>query len=302
KRKTLTNLTLSVRHERVEPLFRSVGVSLQADLQSDSVDLTWGLGPFTAQLGHTRTRDNLAGIETILTTKTERSALSLGAPLATVFGASGTTANLLPTIAVQIDQTHQAGSGLPPNSDFEPTHLPDQLSTNGLASLSWQVGHFQFAVRTGKTFQDNRQVGRERADFDTVIHALSFGFVPSQRLNVTFDVTREESSSKEEGKRDRRDRYGSHVSWTMFGQTAISGTISQSLGSNSLHSRSERGTEGFVELASGFRLTPGPAQKRQSRVFVRLADRRSRSNDVLFGTRSDSQGGTVTSGVTFSLY
>jgi hypothetical protein len=302
KRKTITNLSLNVHHERIEPLFRSVGVSLQSDLQSDSVDLSWGLGPFTTQLAHTWTHDNLAGIATILTTRTQRSALTIGAPLAAVFGASGRRASILPLVAIQLDQTHQRGSGLPPNSDFEPVHLPDQLSTNGLASLSWQLGRFQLGVRAGKTFQDNRQTGRERADFDTATNAITLGFAASQRLNLSFDASREENGSKEDGRRDRRNRFGSNLSWTIFGQTAIAGNISHTLGDNNLRTSSQRGTEGFLELASGFHLSGGAAQKRQGRVFVRFSDRRARSNDLVFGTRSDNQGGAVTSGLTFSLF
>ncbi|HXI13018.1 MAG TPA: hypothetical protein VNM92_10265 [Thermoanaerobaculia bacterium] len=301
KRKTATNLALSVRHERIEPLFRSVGVSLQADLQSDTVDLTWGIGPFATQLSHTRTQDNLAGIETILTTKTQRNALTVGAPLATVFGAAEKTAKYFPIFALQLDQTHQKGSGLPPNSDFEPANLPDQISLNGGASLAWQVGIFQIGYRIGKTLQDNRQIGRERADFDTSTNAVTIGFAPGQRLNVSFDVSREENGSEEDGKRDRTNRFGTNVSWTLFGQTALAGNISQTLGNNNLGTSNQRGTDGFLELASGFKVPLG-AQKRQGRAFVRFADQRARSKDLVFGTSSDRQGATVTSGVTFSLF
>lgn len=302
KRKTSTNLTLNIHHERIEPLFRSVGASVQADLQTDSVDLSWGIGPFTTQLGHTRSHDNLAGIETILTTKTERNAISVGAPLASVFGASGRTASFLPTVAVQLDRTHQTGSGLPPDSDFAETHLPDQMSTNGTASLSWQVGRVQVGYRLGKTLQDNRQVERERSDFDTATNGVTLGFAASQRFNISFDVSREESNSIEEGKKDRRDRYGTNVSWTLFGQTALAGNLSQSRGSNNLGTSEQEGTDGFLELASGFRLSRGASQKRQGRVFVRFTDQRATSNDTVFGIQSDSQGSTVTSGVTLSLF
>jgi hypothetical protein len=302
KRKTSTNLTLSVHHERIEPLFRSVAVSVQADLQTDSLDLTWGIGPVTTQLAHTRSRDNLAGIETILTTKTRRNALALGAPLAAVFGASGITASFLPTVAVQLDQTHQFGFRVPPNSDFEKTHLPDQVSTNGTAALSWQVGRFQVGYRAGKTRQDNRQVGRERADFDTATNAVTLGFAPGEKFSVNFDLSREENHSVEERRRDRRERYGVNATWTMFGQTAISGNLSQTRGRNNLRTSDQRGTDVFVELASGFRLARGTAPKRQGRVFVRYADQRARSNDIVFGIRSDNQRGTVTSGLTLSLF
>lgn len=302
KRKTATSLTVAARHERIEPLFRSVGVALQSDLQSDGVDITWSLGPFTSQIGHTRTRDNLAGIASILTTKSERTALTLGAPLAAVFGAAGSTALALPIVAVQVDQTHQFSTGVPPNSGFEEVNLPDQKSNNLQATLAWQIGRFQIGYRLGRTLQDNRQRGRERADFDAGTHAFSLGFTPGQRLNVTLELSREENESIEERKRDRTDRLGTNVSWMMFGQTALSGNVSHSLGSNSLGTSSQRGLDGFLELASGFRLARGNTQKRQGRIFLRYADQRARSHDVVFGTRSDRQGATVTSGVTFNPF
>lgn len=302
KRKTATSLAISVRHERIEPLFRSVGVSLQADLQSDTVDLTWSLGPFTSQLGHTRTRDNLAGIASILTTKTERSALTLGAPLASVLGAQGKAAAFLPTVAVQVDLTHQFSAGIPPDSGFEQQNLPDQQSTNGQASLSWQLGRVQLGYRLGKALQDNRQVGRERSDFDMLTHAITLGFAPLERMNVSLDLSRDENLSVEENRRDRLDRLGANVSWTLFGQTALSGNVSSTIGDNNLGVSSSRGIDGFVELASGFRLSRGATPKRQGRVFLRYADQRARASDTLFGTQSDTRGATVTSGVTFNAF
>ena len=67
-------------------------------------------------------------------------------------------------------------------------------------------------------------------------------------------------------------------------------------------SEREKCLEGFLEVASGFKLSRGNTQKRQGRVFVRYADQRARTNDRVFGVRSDSQGATVTSGVTFNPF
>jgi hypothetical protein len=300
-RKVPASLMLSAHHERIEPLFRSVGASVQADLQTDSADLTGSIGALTAQLSHARSRDNIGGVDSILTTKTRRSSLGIGLPLSAVVQSPRINAIWFPTLTLQADLTHQFGTGVPVNSGFDPSNVPDQKSSNGSAALQWQLGSFRVGYRLAQGHQDNRQTGRENADFTTTSNAISLGFAPGQRLNVSLDLSLDQNESELEQRRDRTQRYGTNISWTLFGQTALGVNVSTTAADNNLRTLDQRGTVGSLELSSGFSLTKKAAANRQGRVFVRYSDQQDRSRDRQFGLDTDRRGATITSGLTLSI-
>jgi hypothetical protein len=298
-----TNVSITARHERVEPLFRSVGAPVQADLQTNGADLTATFGQVSAQLSHVRTRDNIGGVESILTTKTRRTAVGVGIPLNLMVRNPKIRAAWFPTLTIQTDLTHQFGTHVPVNSGFDETHVPDQMSTNGSAALQWQIGnYFRIGYRLGQSHQDNRQLGNENADFTVTSNAVSFGFTAGQRLNASIDLSLDENDSELERRKDRTRRYGTNIAWTLFGQTAVGATITMSEADNNFGTLDQRGTVGFLELSSGFPLTRKGAPGRQGRVFVRYSEQQDRTINRDFGFNSDRRGTTVTSGVTLSVH
>ena len=80
------NLTLTLRHEHVDPQYRSVAATLQSDLEQSAVELTAGLGAVTAQLLYGVNEDNLEDIPSILKTKTQRAQAQAAFPLGSLFG------------------------------------------------------------------------------------------------------------------------------------------------------------------------------------------------------------------------
>ena len=66
------NLTVNFRHERVDPLFRSIGASTQADLFRNEAEFAGSYGELNFTAAHARFNDNLAGIRTILRANTRR--------------------------------------------------------------------------------------------------------------------------------------------------------------------------------------------------------------------------------------
>lgn len=300
--KVPTSLTLTARHERVEPLFRSVGAFVQADLQTNGADLNGTFGPLSMQLGHTRLRDNLGGVDSILTTKTERSALGISLPLNAVIRGTSIKPAWLPMLIAQMDSTHQYGTGVPVNSGFDPTSVPDQVSTNGSASLQWQFGSYNVGYRFSQAHQDNRQTGRGNADFTTTSNALTFGFAVAPRLTASLDVSFDEGESEAENRVDRTQRYGTTITWTMFGQTALGANITTTTADNNFGTIDNRGTVGFLELSSGFRLTRSADANRLARVFVRYSAQDDRSINRDFGLDSDRNSATIISGLTLSMH
>ena len=74
-------LTFSAQHERLDPLYRSVGVELQSDVRQEALGAVLTLGEGSAQFVHTRGEDNLGGVASILKTLTRQDALDVSLPL-----------------------------------------------------------------------------------------------------------------------------------------------------------------------------------------------------------------------------
>jgi hypothetical protein len=106
------NLTLNFRHERVDPLFRSIGANTQADLFRNEAEFAGSFGELNFTAAHTRFNDNLAGIRTILRTNTRRAAFAVNTPLQGLFsGFSEAQPNpFLPRIGYTFERVRALGS------------------------------------------------------------------------------------------------------------------------------------------------------------------------------------------------
>lgn len=201
---TLTT-TLNGRHERVDPLYRSVVAPVQADRQQDGADASISLGALSGQLALTRARDNLAGIASLLTTRTETR--SAGAAL-TVARLLRTTrhAAWLPLLTWTFSHTHQFGADVPVGGVFAPDHVPDQASELRDLGAQWQHGAWRLAMRSNRAEQDNRQPGRVAADFASGSDALSIGWGFGQAGDLALDLGHDFQESRERRERQATRR------------------------------------------------------------------------------------------------
>ena len=78
-------LTGTFRHEELAPLYRSIGVSTQADRRQFQFELSGNLGEMTFAFGNLRDRDNLNELTSILKTLNRRSNVVVGIPLNSFF-------------------------------------------------------------------------------------------------------------------------------------------------------------------------------------------------------------------------
>src|SRR5690606_26107042 len=151
------------RHERADPLYRSIGAYVQPDVESNGVDVTGSLGSLAVQGSYSGSRDNLDDLPSVLTTKTRTQGLSASIPVSTIVSATG--AWFLPQVSWMWQRNRQFGEGVPVNGGFSESHVPDQVSTNQSVSVAWSLNASTLTYRWNRTFQDNRQTGREQADF-----------------------------------------------------------------------------------------------------------------------------------------
>ena len=266
------NVALAFRDERIDPLFRSVAASTQADHQQDGADATISIGAISGQVSQNWSHDNLDRLKSVLTTRSSTTTASLALPLATVAAAhTGRGAVLLPMLTLTFNATRQAADGTPVNGAFRPTDLPDQFNTVGDATALWQAGATRFSLRLNTANQDNRQDTRQNADFDSGVFGVSLGRTLGTRGDVSVDVGDEHQTARERNETTRTRRM------TMNGSFRPRATLNVIGAFSVIDLRAPTGTttvntEQHLELSQGFNLWPAPASEPQrGQLFVRFA-------------------------------
>lgn len=263
------SLGVTGRHERVDPLYRSVGAFIAADQENNALELSGNVGALSLQGALNTARDNLGRIASILTTRTRSSTWSASLPISSLLGVPARP--YWPAASFGWQRTRQFGDGIPIDGDFQPTHLPDQVSINRTAALGWTIDAASVAYRWNRSRQDNRQVGRERADFQTDVHGVSLGLPASRALTLGLDAALERNRSDELNLTQRVERIGVTLQWQLAVRTALAGAFSQMWSEDPRSDQRLRNTETYAELSQGFNLYRRPDGGTQGRVFVRYS-------------------------------
>ncbi|MCC7001031.1 MAG: hypothetical protein IT357_02655 [Gemmatimonadaceae bacterium] len=211
------SLSLGAAHERVDPLYRSVGTYVQSDRQQDRYSLRTAIAGLSLGVIHATGENNVDRIASILTTRGIQRSLDVSAPLATIFGMQS---RWLPTLNGRASRNHSLGVRLPTAGGFNPSHVPDQISTDRNATLGWQFGRAQLALQAGRSDQDNRQVGRERADLRNTTRGAQGGVSLHRHANISLDAQWTRAESFERDVTERIRRLGANA--TLFGSAAMS--------------------------------------------------------------------------------
>jgi hypothetical protein len=260
-------------HERVDPLYRTVAGAVRADVESDGVDVQAALGAVALHGTVRNLHDNLGHVASILTTRTRLRGGAVTLPLGSVF----TRASWLPMLGYDIARTEQVGEGIPPNSEFTATHVPDQLSDNRNLSVQWQRAWWQIAYRLNLTHQDNRQSGRERADFTSAVHNLTLSLVGT-RVNATVDLGMDGNDREESSEHSRTQRLGGTVDWHLTGSTTLTGGFTRTIVDHA-DTTVQRVSDGRVVIAQQLPLLRLSARSSPGQLFVRF----SRQDETLGG-------------------
>ncbi len=291
-----TSLTLALRHETVEPQYRSILASLTADRATSAIELRGQIGPLAAQLTRERSEDNLDDIPSILTTRTDRTAAAVMLPLAAL-----RTSQAWPTVTLSLDRTDQRGLALPDNADFAPSHVPDQRSESANLQLDWTLEKIRWGYRLSASDQDNRQPGRELADFEARTHGWTFGWSPHSRLDLGFEVDRERSRSLEAHRTDRRRRLGVSLGWRPHDRLSFDGRYSRSSSEDDPSTSTSQSRLVDCGLAWSFGHTSARGRTVAGQLFVRYSDQELAARDLTFLLDTVTTGQTITAGLNLSL-
>ncbi len=312
------NLTFNVRHEQVDPLFRSVGAVTQADRYQNQFELAGAFGEINVTASHTRFNDNLDDLPSILKSLTRREAVNINLPLSALVipfaigdeqsngQTNGQSFQWLPRFGLTIDRVHQFGAFLPVNGGFQPTNVPDQISLNYNVSADWQISKFRLGYRFNRSSQDNRQQGRELSDLENLIHGLSFGLNPAPSLDLNFEVNHEDANNLEFRRTDRTLRYAVNANWRMTPWAALAVNVSTIGAGDLARTSSSRAIEGDAQFSYRFDGEhPGWqrifANRLQAQFFVRYANRFARARDLLFAINSINKVWTLNTGVNLTF-
>lgn len=296
---TTLDLSFGYRHERVDPLYRSPTAFARADFEVNRYEATGALGPVGFNGSFSEGRDNLDDIRSILTTKTKDADAGLSVPLSRLF--TPTTASpWWPNLSLGYRQTHQYGLGVPIDGGFSPSHVPDQFSKSSNASLDWQGARWRFGYRWSSLDQDNRQEGREDADFLSRAHALSFGVSPTGTLDLGLELALEEAENVQQRATDETVRVSGSVRWQVGKGHSFDLVVSKTDVDNDANFNEREDISG--DASWSWRLALGSVGGRPvgGRLFVRYANRQSFFFDPIFDILDDRLLWTVTTGFNLS--
>lgn len=295
------SLSLALRHERVDPQYRTVAAAVQSDIDQNVFELSGLLGPLQVQLAHARAEDNLDDLPSVLTTKTRRNNAGVGLALSNLFVSSNALTSWLPILTYNFDSVHQFGAGVPVNSGFNASHVPDQMSKRHGVALNWQGAAWQFGYRGDFSEQDNRQPGRENADFEHRIHALNLSIALHESVDVSFEVSGERSWSQESARIDRNRNYALGVAWNATRRLYVAGTVARTESLDEPRTSSSESTN--LDLNLSYRLQWRTSAQRSllGQLFLRFSDLDFSSRDRLFGFAVDNRTRVVIGGINVSM-
>lgn len=295
------NLAATYRHERVDPLYRTIAAFVQADRSNHVFELQGGIGELSLQLSHQRNRDNLEDVPSILITRGRENALSASVPVAFLVRAASRP-SWLPSLGYRYQRTHQQGEGVPDNAGSRPTFVPDQVSGVHGLGLDWQGGRWRASYRVDRSHQDNRQAERERADNASMAHSVAFGFTPLTSIDVGIDLSTSGSENKEIDRTDRTRRVGLNLDWRATGSTSLGARWSTTRGDDDTDLRENRSGDLSAQVTQRLDTFKIAGWGLPGQLFFRFGRQSSRSIDREFDVDDSRRSWTANTGLNLTVF
>jgi hypothetical protein len=288
-------LSFGARHERVDPLYRSLGAFVRADQEANTWDVRAELAGLRVQASMGESRNNLGEIVSILTNRTDRTSVNIGVPVARIVGRR---ASWLPEISLRRDRVHQFGEGIPENGGFTASHIPDQVSLNRSARADWRFSKVSFGVEWNRSEQDNRQEGRENADLNVTRRGGTIRFAPVRMLSVSVDLAHESSENVERDQTDETLRWGGQLQLQPFQRSSLSVRFSDTTTEDLLLTRGRANRQLNVQWSS---MVPF-MELAQGQYFLRWTRTMNSSFDTTFDRDDMRETWWLDLGLNFTLF
>lgn len=282
-------LSVGYRHERVDPLYRVVGSYVPSDRLGNRFDVRADVAWLTLSGSFGRGEDNLDDIPSVLTTRTDRAGFTAALPLQR-------GSRWLPSLDYRLDRTHQLGLGVPVEGGFDESHVPDQVSLNHTAGATWQLSRVRLGIQHNVSDQDNRQPGREEADFLTRRSSVQLGVTPLAALDLGLDLSVERRDDRGADEVAHTRRWGASASWRPLRSSSLSVSYSDTFQDDDAvtFERSDR------VLSAGWNSFVPFVERLGAQYFLRFHHQTGRDRDFLRALDSDRMFWTLQFGLSLS--
>jgi len=299
-----TSFTFSYTHDKADPLYRSLGAYVQADQLSDQFSLSGQVGHVNIAASHLRSEDNLDDVITILKTKTRNTSASANTSLQQLFGSVEEPSLLWPSLNYAYNKSHQFAANDPVSEDSGfngGSHLPDQMNTSHELGFNWSLQRWDAGLRAAIADQDNRQTGREEADFELLDYTANVGWRPSEALNLGVHWSTGTNEDKEADIKRRTEAYGFNVDWQVNENWSLSGNYDTGKDHDSLGQATSKNDSGSAQVSWSFAIHAF-GRKLPGQLFLRYSRQENESKDNLFDFESDAQTWFLNSGLSITLF
>lgn len=298
------DLRIAYRNERVDPLYQTAAAYVRPDILQHAFEVQGSLGPLSVRVAHLRSEDNLDDITSILKTKTRQGSLNVGLMPASLLGigASQAVRALVPMVSYVYDRTHQYGAGLPENGGFSPTHVPDQVNHLHNAGIDWQGMWWSLGYRFASSEQDNRQEGREDADFLDQTHGMSLAVRATRFLELGVDLDFNRAVNLADEETDWTRRLGAHARFRPVERLNLSVSYAPTRVLNNLRTRRRFDSSFRAEGAYAFSFAGVDRMPVRGQVFIRYARQAASNRDHTYGLDSETRFWSVNTGFSLSFF
>ena len=307
--KITADLSVNLRYAQTDSEYKSLAATPNPDERLKEIGLSGRVGLVELQLKHSRSRDNLENINSILTTQTNTTELGLTTSLKELFGVGedqkpSTLNKLLPNLSFTAQKVRQYALNSPKteDSDFnDNSHLPNQVNLSLNNSLEWELDKWSLGYQTEWSDQDNRQTGREKADFNTLGHQVSVTLRPKESVTLGLSVGRVRSRDNEQSTKRYDNTYGINLDWKINQKFALSLAHSKNKSDDNVNIEETLSTNSQVKLSYQFNMPVPEGKKLPGQAFIRYVTQDASSSNKEQNFSTDANNSAIFAGINFSF-
>ncbi|MBK7256256.1 MAG: hypothetical protein IPI01_00205 [Ignavibacteriae bacterium] len=292
-------LSVVYRHERVDPLFRTVGASVRPDLLSHTVEAHGGLGPLQMDFVHQRAEDNLAAVTSIPKSETRQTALNmmLVPPVS-----GGLLPGWLPSLTYSLNRTGQESVTAPDLSGSTPGGGTDQVTTTHAGGVEWQGDWLRIGYRCTYTDQDNSQGGLLTAGTVNRSNGLAIAVNVLEGFTAGLEGALESNESTGTGTVLQNRRIGANILLPLTAGAMVTFTGSMSTSGPDDGLAAQQQAQVSIEASYAFDLSSAFVFTWQGRSFIRYSWNEFTMRDDVFDLRAETRSWAINAGLSFSIF
>jgi hypothetical protein len=294
------SLSANIKLEQTDPQFGTLGTSVSPDRFQGQFGLNGSIAGANIQFQHSNSEDNIDRLPNILKTTNKSDTFSLNMPLQSVLQNKDV---LIPTISYSYQHTAQNGSIASAGSgNFnDPSRIPNQINISQNIGLGWRFSDaVSFDYKFSNTFQDNRQVGRENADFSNLGHQFSVGWQSSQQLrfNLGYNFSSNQNIERQVTRFTQSPTLG--INWEVVPDLSLAFNYNLNHDSDSIGESLTQANSLDLLLTWNFK-TNTFGRENPASVFLRYGYQSNLNRVSIGNVNTDSTINTLSTGLSLSL-